>query len=273
LRAQRFTVREASNVEAALTLQRERPQIALVLAHLRNPKDGLRLVSELREHNNADELAIVGLASQDSDPLTVQFLKAGASDFLVRPFEKEEYACRVYACLDRVAAMRRIKQLAFVDALTGCANRMAFFRQMPERLEDALQSKRKPAVALLSIDQLRRINELHGHSAGDVVLQHVAQSLTSQLGPSAFLARFSGEQFGAFVHDESGGAIGKLFERARATVERANISYEGKRMTVTVSCGAVACEADETLDTFVNRADEALEEAEDAGGNRVVLKA
>ena len=272
LHSQRFAVREAINADQALALYREHPSIAMVLVQLRNPSQGVRLVSELRELANADDLAIVGLAAPDGEGLTVQFLKAGASDYLVHPIEREEYACRVYGALDRVEGMRRIKQLAFVDSLTGCANRLAFFRNVPERLADALRTKVKPAVVLVAIDQLRRINEFHGHSAGDAVLQRVARVLTTALGPHAYLARFAGEQFCAFVHDESSESLTRLFERARAGIDRANISYENKPLNVSVSVGAALCEADDSLDAYVNRADEALGEAEDAGGNRVVIK-
>jgi diguanylate cyclase (GGDEF)-like protein len=214
----------------------------------------------------------VALAPPEGDGLTVQFLKAGASDYLVHPFEREEYTCRLYGGLDRVEGIRKIKQLAFVDSLTGCANRLAFFRNVPERLAEALGSQVKPAVALLAIDQLRRINELHGHSAGDIVLQRVSRALASALGPHAYLARFAGEQFCVFVHDESNESLTRLFERARAAVERANITHETKRLTVSVSVGAAMCESDDSLDAYVNRADEALGEAEDAGGNRIVVK-
>jgi diguanylate cyclase (GGDEF)-like protein len=272
LHAQRFAVREAINADQALALYREHPSIAMVLVQLRNPSQAVRLVSDLRELASADDLAIVGLATPGGEALAVQFLKAGASDYLVHPCEREEYACRIYGALDRVEGIRKIKQLAFVDSLTGCANRLAFFRDVPERLADALGSKVKPAVALLAIDQLRRINELHGHSAGDAVLQRVARVLSTSLGPNAYVARFAGEQFCAFVHDQSSDSLTGLLERARSGIERANFSYENKRLNVSLSVGAALCEADDSLDAYVNRADEALGEAEDAGGNRVVIK-
>jgi GGDEF domain-containing protein len=89
--------------------------------------------------------------------------------------------------------------------------------------------------------------------------------LTGALGANAYVARFAGEQFCAFVHDESSDSLTRLFERAGAGIERANFSYQNERLNVSV--GAALCEADDSLD-----ADEVLSEAEDAGGNRVVIK-
>lgn len=273
LRAQRVQVQEARSAEEALALYREARAFALVMLHMRSEAQALALVSELRELAGPDELAIMALATNPNELSAVQFLKAGASDFLPRPFEKEEYVFRVYACLERIEGIRRIKQLAFTDALTGTANRMAFFRQVPEQLSAAARKRARPAVALMSIDQLRRINEQHGHSIGDAVLQHVAQLLGAQLGPGAFLARFSGEQFCAFIPDAGGPALSKLFERVRTGVERGGFKTpEGKGLAVSVSCGVVAIEAADDLDGIVNRADEVLEEAEQAGGNRIVIR-
>jgi diguanylate cyclase (GGDEF)-like protein len=273
LKAQRLQVEEASSVQQALALYREQRAFSLVMLHMQSEPDALAFVTELRELAGPDELAIMALATHPNELSAVQFLKAGASDFLQRPFEKEEYAFRVYACLDRIESIRRIKQLAFSDALTGVANRMAFFRQVPEQLSAAMRKRAKPVVALWSIDQLRRINEQHSHSTGDAVLQHVASVLGAQLGPNAFLARFSGEQFCAFIPDAGGAALTKLVERVRGSVERGGFkTQEGKGLAVTVSCGVVAVEGEAALDGVVNRADEALEEAEEAGGNRVVVR-
>jgi diguanylate cyclase (GGDEF)-like protein len=273
LRAHRFFVVEAANTDQALSLQREHTGLSLVLIDLNASKEaGLELVTQLRNTARADELAIIGLSEAESAGTSVRFLKAGASDFLPKPFEKEEYMCRVYASLEMVEAVRRIKQAAFVDGLTGVANRLAFFRQVPAQLETALRERAHPAVVLLSIDQLRRINEEHGHAAGDEVLRHTARVLTDRLGQRGWIARFSGEQFCAFVRDVAPAELAKLFEQVCGAIERASLTFEGRKLGATVSCGIAVCEGNESLDGLVNRADAALEDAQEAGGNRVILQ-
>jgi diguanylate cyclase (GGDEF)-like protein len=271
LASQRFEALHAEDRQEALALVREHPELSVVLVSLSSESEALGLISELRERASPDDLAIVGVAVEPEEHAPAHYLKAGASDFLARPFEKEEYICRVYGALDRVESMRRIKQLAFQDNLTGVANRLAFFKQVPDLLSEALDERGKPALALLSIDELQRINSVHGYSAGDLMLQSVARAMTSQLGPDTMCARFSGEQFSVFVRDAGQGTLSKLFEKLRAAVERTSVVHEGVTLTATVSCGVVACEADESIDSFLNSADSALEEAEAQGGNRVVV--
>jgi diguanylate cyclase (GGDEF)-like protein len=192
---------------------------------------------------------------------------------LAKPFEKEEYFCRVYACIDRVENMRRIQQLAFTDSLTGLANRLAFFTRAPELLSTALREGATPVAALLSIDDVDAINEAHGFAAGDQMLGQVGRSLLSSFGPSALCARFSGQQFCVFLPDVTLTAAGKLFERARAQIEKLSTEHDSETLSVTLSCGVVPCTPDEeSIDTCLNRAASALDEAQAAGGNRVVMR-
>ena len=273
LRSHRFQVLEAKDGEHALELYKEQPDILLVITDQVLPKiDGLELVSQLRDLARPDELAILGLSSRESSVTSVRFLKAGASDFLAKPFEKEEFLCRVWASVEVVESVRKIKQAAFVDALTGSSNRLAFFREVPRLVRAALREKAKPAIALVSIDQLRELNEVHGHAAGDVVLQVAARAIADRIGKSGFLSRFSGEQFCVFVRDTPGPGLEKQFERVCNAIERMSFSFEGRKLDATVSCGIALCESDESLDSLVNRAGDALDEAQNAGGNRVCLR-
>lgn len=273
LQSQRFEVLQASGRAQALELYREQRRAALVLIALGDTAQAVQLIAELRELSTPDELGIMVVANRQTPHAAAEHLKAGASDFLAKPFEKEEYFGRVYSCVDRVDNMRRIKQLAFTDGLTGVANRLAFFRHVPQQLTEASGDAARPAVALISIDQLNVINDKYGYQAGDQVLAQVARTIAAALGPDAMCARFTGQQFSAFVRNAGTSAAVKMFERARGNVERSSVSFDGQKLTVTVSCGVVSCEADESLDGYLNRADTALEEAETAGGNCVVLRA
>jgi diguanylate cyclase (GGDEF)-like protein len=272
LKSHRLHVLEAKDGEHALELYREQRDVMLIITDQTLPKlDGLELVAQLRELARPDDLAILGLSSRDSVGTSVRFLKAGASDFLAKPFEKEEYLCRVWASLEVIESIRKIKHAAFVDALTGTANRLAFFREVPALLRTALREKARPAVALVSIDQLRQLNEMHGHSAGDVVLQLTSRAILERLGKQGLLSRFSGEQFCVFVRDVPPAGLSKQFERVCSAVERSGFAFEGRALTATVSCGVALCESDESLDALINRAGDALNQAQSNGGNRVVV--
>jgi diguanylate cyclase (GGDEF)-like protein len=273
LESQRFEVLQAKDPQRAIELFEEHPEIVLALVDLSSHGLGLELIGALRERASRDELAIVALSASRTMHAPAEHLKAGASDFLAKPFEKEEYFCRVYACIDRVENMRRIRQLAFTDNLTGLANRLAFFNRAPEQLGEALRDGETPVVALLSLEDIDMINEAHGYAGGDQVLAQVGKTLLSSLGPAALCARFSGQQFCVFLRDMTASAAGKLFERARAAVERLEVDYDSELLSVTLSCGVVICSSkDDDIDSWLNLAASALDEAEAAGGNQVVLK-
>jgi diguanylate cyclase (GGDEF)-like protein len=275
LASQRFDVLQAQSPQQALALYTEHPEIVLILVNLSSHDQTLELVGALRERAGQDDLAIVAMSAIRTPHAPAEHLKAGSSDFLAKPFEKEEYFCRVYACIDRVENMRRIKQLAFTDGLTKLANRLAFFSRAPELLGAALQDGAKPVVALVSVDGLNEINDTHGYAAGDQALAEVAQSVMNSLGPDALCARFTGQQFCVAIRNASETAAVKLFERLRANVERTSFMCEKTRLDVSVSCGVVLCKPDDedNIDGWLNRAADALEEAAEAGGNTVVIRA
>jgi diguanylate cyclase (GGDEF)-like protein len=271
LKSHRFQVLEATDGEHALAVYREQRDILLVITDQVLPKiDGLELVTRLREIARPEGLAVLGLSSRESVGTSVRFLKAGASDFLAKPFEREEYLCRVWANLEVIESVRKDKQAVFVDALTGTPNRLAFFRETPALLRAARRERATPAVALVSIDQLRQLNEVHGHAAGDVVLQLASRAMVERLGKSGLLARFNGEQFCAFVRDVPPAELSKQLERVCSPLDRTGFTVEGRALSATMSCGVAVCESDESLDSLVNRAGVALEAARTAGGNRII---
>jgi diguanylate cyclase (GGDEF)-like protein len=273
LESQRFEVLQAKDPKEAIGLYDEHPEIVLALVDLSSHGQAIELISSLRERANRDDLAIVALSASRALHAAAEHLKAGASDFLAKPFEKEEYFCRVYGCIDRVENMRRIKHLAFTDSLTGLSNRLAFFNIAPDLLSSALREGETPVVALLSVDDISAINEAHGHAAGDQVLAQVGGVIFSNFGPGALSARFSGQQFCVFLRDITPAAASKLFERVRSSVERLSSVHDGETLSVTLSCGVVSCEPDEeNIDSCLNRAASALDDAEAEGGNRVVVR-
>jgi diguanylate cyclase (GGDEF)-like protein len=273
LESQRFQVLQAKDPQGAMALYTQHSDIVLALVDLSSHGQALELIGALRERASRDDLAIVALSAARTSHAAAEHLKAGASDFLAKPFEKEEYFCRVYACVDRVENMRRIKQLAFTDSLTGLANRLAFFNRAPELLSASLREGASPTVALMSIDDVDQINEAHGFAAGDQLLGQVGKSLLSSFGPAALCARFSGQQFCVFLPDVTPTAAGKLFERARQQIEHLRAEHDGETLNVTLSCGVVSCTDDDgNIDSCLNRAASALDEAEAAGGNRVVMR-
>lgn len=143
---------------------------------------------------------ISGLAWGPSDPTFLPGLVIGAVvPALVAP-PVLVFCVRVAAGLDR--ASRLLWEAAHTDALTGLANRRAFF----ERLEHTQGLATVPVdVAVVDLDGFKKINDRHGHAAGDRVLQEVARWLTELAGPAGTVARMGGDEFAVVVPAHDGG--------------------------------------------------------------------
>ena len=271
LTAQCFHVLFATNGAEALQLLAKHPDTTLVITDNEMPlMDGITLTTRIRETHGRDELAIIGVAAKGSPATAVRFLKHGASDFLAKPFEKEEFYCRVYNCIGIIEHARAITKAAYTDPLTGMGNRLAFFTQAPALFSTAKTSGEALAVAMLDIDFFKKVNDTYGHAAGDEVLRHVAALTKEQLEEQGVVARFGGEEFCVICRGMDRTAAWSLFDTLRAAVEASSVEYEGVTIRVTLSIGATLTPLN-SLDETINHADQLLYEAKNGGRNRVVM--
>ncbi|MDL2210334.1 response regulator [Desulfovibrio sp. OttesenSCG-928-O18] len=112
LSVQCITSLEAVDGVAALEMLEKEPDIRLVITDFNMPRmDGIQLVQEIRKKRRISQLAVIGLSSVGSGPLTAQFLKNGANDFLTRPFEAEEFYWRVNQTLNILDIMQELRDL------------------------------------------------------------------------------------------------------------------------------------------------------------------
>lgn len=153
------------------------------------------------------------------------------------------------------------------DDLTGVFNR----RHFGERLTLELgRGGEGVAVMLMDLDHFKRINDMHGHLAGDQVLQVASQRLSDSLRGSECLARWGGEEFAVLIPRIDREHALALAERLRAAMADAPIEVDGAPVTLTMSIGlALAADGLRTPDAIVDAADQALYDAKDAGRNAV----
>ena len=165
-------------------------------------------------------------------------------------------------------------ELSLKDPLTGLGNRR-HFRAVQERTIDGVARSGDPALLLmLDIDHFKKVNDTHGHQAGDQVLQAVARCVASCVRPMDTVARFGGEEFSVVLpncHTSFGATVA---ERIRATIEALVITISPVlSLKVTISIGgAYAPEwVRSTAELWTERADVQLYRAKKEGRNRVCL--
>jgi diguanylate cyclase (GGDEF)-like protein len=171
---------------------------------------------------------------------------------------------------------RKLAQGALHEPLTGLHNRRHFLERLSAELSAAQRYGRPLALLLADIDHLKRINERHGHAAGDEVLKAVSYVLQGAVRKEDVLARLGGEEFVVLARETPLSGAKTLAERIRHAVERARTRFEGQELTVTVSVGVTVSfgltkfEPGRTEQQLLAAAERALQRAKQNGRNTVV---
>jgi diguanylate cyclase (GGDEF)-like protein len=176
---------------------------------------------------------------------------------------------------ERTAELReaneRLSQLAVTDSLTGLANRRALLETMNREIERSKRHAHPLAIIMFDLDRFKVINDLHGHAAGDRVLQRVAELASSVVRSGDLLARHGGEEFLLLAPETGRSEAVLLAERIRGALHAAEVPLDHTTIRFTASFGiATLNEDDRDASTVIARADQALYVAKEGGRNRVV---
>ncbi|MGC1273640.1 MAG: sensor domain-containing diguanylate cyclase [Planctomycetaceae bacterium] len=164
---------------------------------------------------------------------------------------------------------RRVEDASRRDPLTGLLNRGAF-EAAGEELTEAAATGMPLTLLLSDLDHFKRLNDEHGHQAGDAVLREAARLWRASLPDDAIIARYGGEEFVALLPDRDLDEAGHLAEDLRAAVALYPFAHAGRLTSITASFGLAAFAAtDRDLDAALRRADEQLYRAKAKGRNRV----
>ncbi len=271
LEMQRFQVYEAASGAAAIRALDQYEEIELVLIDDALPDGtGSELTRQITHRHNSHRLRVFGLSASDERLAATAFLKAGASDFLRRPFVSEELQCRIGRIIETLSQLRQLRSAAAIDYLTGLYNRRYFFDQGPRIANDCLKRQTRLSIGILDIDHFKRLNDTYGHEIGDQVLKAVATRLQTLLdGSRNLLARIGGEEFAILFADMDSSTATGFCEELRENLSGLKIQADGEELSVTVSIGIAAINAVETFENYLNAADQFLYMAKHRGRNRV----
>lgn len=164
-----------------------------------------------------------------------------------------------------------IQRLMRFDALTGVYNKRHFEESLRLAVFTTRNSPKSIALTVFDLDHFKRINDTHGHTAGDQVLCELAKVVNETLAPGQIFGRVGGEEFAVLWEGSTLSAAVAHAERVRARVAGHTFSFEGHTFPVTVSLGVAerASGNDEPAERLYERADEKLYQAKAAGRNRV----
>jgi diguanylate cyclase (GGDEF)-like protein len=167
---------------------------------------------------------------------------------------------------------QRLEQLAFVDPLTGIANRRGFSDGWAQAMRRARRTGSRPGLLLLDIDHFKTANDLHGHKAGDAIMVETARRLGAALRDGDACGRWGGDEFVVMLADcDTIGVQAAALRILNAIRGQAFEFAPGQRIRLTTSVGAHIAAEGETLESAAHKADVALYAAKAAGRNRLVV--
>lgn len=163
-----------------------------------------------------------------------------------------------------------LQRASLTDTLTGIANRRAMLERLKSEANRAQRDGKTFTVLMLDLDRFKRINDTHGHEAGDLVIIAVAQTLENNLRNFDFCARWGGEEFLVLLTSTTLETAGAICEKLRSAVAAHQITYEGERIPISFSGGLALHPTHGNINDTLKQADRALYAAKTAGRNRII---
>lgn len=166
-------------------------------------------------------------------------------------------------------AMARIKRISDTDELTGVYNMRAFSSILRRTFQQSVRHNHPLSVVMIDSDNLKAINDAHGHEAGNRLLQHLIREVTDELRRSDTVARYGGDEFTILLPETDRRGAYETAERIRKSVETSQFDVRGLHLNTTISLGLASYPEDGgNIDIIVDKADRALYRAKQKGRNR-----
>ncbi|ANJ68167.1 diguanylate cyclase response regulator [Halothiobacillus diazotrophicus] len=271
-----YTVKFATNGEKALEMANRPEKPDLILLDVMMPgMDGYEVCRRLKENPDTRNIPVMFITARSDMEDQIRGYQVGGVDFISKPFQIPIVLARVSAQLRLKLHSDLLESRAFIDGLTGIANR----RHMDEVLENecrrAQRNKMALSLLMIDVDHFKEYNDHYGHGAGDECLRQIGGVLAMMpMRPGDFVARYGGEEFSVILPGCNITGAQIIAERIRVTIEALNLphahSTTARHVTVSIGC-ATSRQTDElTPERLLAAADQALYQAKQQGRNRVV---
>ncbi|HMK34575.1 MAG TPA: diguanylate cyclase [Desulfomonilaceae bacterium] len=251
----------------------------LIVTDMRLPGlDGLSLIKKLKSSKSTtDVLVITGYGSIEN---AVECMKAGALEYLIKPFTVDQMQMAVRKAIEHRELRRRAqerefyRELSYVDGLTGIHNRRFFDEALGVEIAKASRHGTSLVLLMIDIDDFKLYNDLNGHQKGDEALTKIAQLFKSACRGYDIVTRYGGEEFAILFPGATEQNAMELSRRIMHEVQ--NTPFEGEDRLplrcLTVSVGVACYPRDaESSEQLIRSADSALYAAKRAGKNNIQL--
>ncbi|MDR2579777.1 MAG: diguanylate cyclase [Fibromonadaceae bacterium] len=226
--------------------------------------DGFEVLKELKRNDVTSEIPVMFITALDKSEDEEKGFTLGAADYITKPFSFPIVKARVKTQLKMVDYIREIKRFGITDPLTGLSNRRFLDERIKIEWSRAQREKEPLSVLMIDADKFKIYNDTYGHMQGDIHLKTIAKIFqNSVVRAGDFVARWGGEEFTVLLPNTDLEAAFNVGERIRINVK------EETAETVSIGINSKIPTADDTIDDFIHKADEALYEAKRTGRDKV----
>lgn len=271
LRNEGMIVKTLNDPNQILDTMQEFPPDMLLLDVMMPGITGFDVCRKLRKVPRWRDLPIIFLTGQTGVEARVEAFRCGGDDYLPKPVVNEELLTRVKVRIDRAAMLR---ERSDKDTITGLLLRRAFSEQLSAILAESERINCNFSICLLDVDHFKKVNDTHGHLAGDRVLAGLGQLLSKRFRVDDIRGRWGGEEFILAFRRETKERIHKAVDRVLEEFRGMEFeSDSGVKFHCSFSGGLATYPDDgETIFDLVQTADQRLYIAKENGRNQIVIK-
>jgi diguanylate cyclase (GGDEF)-like protein len=273
LREENYKIAIANNGNQAIAITSQTHPDLILLDVMMPGLNGYETCKKLKESESIKNIPIIFLTAKAEIEDIVSGFKAGAVDYITKPFNIYELKARVKTHIELKISKdlleesnMKLEKLSITDGLTGLYNHRYIVDLIAGFIEESKRYNHMLSVAMIDIDNFKRINDIYGHPFGDEVLIKIASTFEANIRKTDSAGRYGGEEFMIVLkHTGISGAV-EVIERIRHSIENLNWAY--KDLKITISAG-VYQKNNEDVSSLIFKADQLLLKAKKNGKNRI----
>jgi diguanylate cyclase (GGDEF)-like protein len=263
-----YQIKTAINGQECLNIAKKSPKPDLILLDIEMPGiNGYEACEQLKKDSYTADIPIIFITAKHDVKDEEKCFILGAVDYISKPIRPTIVVARVKTHITIKKQKDKLEQMALFDQLTNLYNRHFLLNAAKQKVSSAIRHQFPISVMMLDIDFFKKINDEHGHPAGDSVLKEVAKIMKEEYRNEDVAARFGGEEFVIILyHCDLKSAVAKA-SQLRGKIEQ----LKPLGIPVTVSIGISQLEnEEESFSDLLERSDKALYKAKEEGRNRVI---
>jgi two-component system, cell cycle response regulator len=234
------------------------------------PTDGFEAATRLRKSPAAKAIPILFLSGARDLAVRMRRVAIDDADFLPKPFAFDELLTRIERVLEHARVRQALHRQAERDALTGLGNQRLFQSRLAGEHARFARYGEPLALVAIDVDKLKRVNDDHGHLAGNEALRAIADVIRREGREVDVASRCGGDEFVVILPHTTLREAGVFAGRVHDEVRR--LSVHGVRLSVSIGVAALSRPAStESADQLLQRADAAAYRAKRDGGDRICL--